>query len=325
MKKKLKNNNPDIREVQDFLLDMMVDLDKVLTKNNIDYMLFCGSALGAIRHGGFIPWDDDMDIAVDRENYYKLIEAFKKDLPEEYTFQCYETDKRYLVTYPAMKIRKKDSYIKEKNFQLCNKCLDSDGVFIDVFILEKVSNNKFIDVPFRLFNTILGYLIFILENININPIPLKSLFIGNCKLYEKINKNSDYIAEDLSWIFQSVLHPWRTKIENVFPTKRVNFEGHMFPIPEKYDEYLTSYFGNYMEYPPEDKRVGAHVYKVDLKDAHKDEKYKRNVIIQNIIKVITSILYITIIVFLIKGYNVLWLSLITVFFVILSFIFRIKK
>src|SRR5574344_1621545 len=104
MSKKKKFENPDIRESQDFLLSMMVDLDKVLTKNKIDYMY----------------------IAVDRENYYKLIEAFKKDLPDDYTFQCYETDKRYLVTYPAMKIRKKNSYIKEKNFQLCNKCLDSD-------------------------------------------------------------------------------------------------------------------------------------------------------------------------------------------------------
>ena len=80
-----------VKDVQNILLDMIKDIDELCKKNNIEYVLTGGSTLGAIRHKGFIPWDDDMDIAMKRSEYHKFIKALKKDLdPAKYTFHCYE-------------------------------------------------------------------------------------------------------------------------------------------------------------------------------------------------------------------------------------------
>ena len=96
-----------LRDYQLVLLDMMKDIDKVLKEHNIDYILFSGTLLGAVRHGGFIPWDDDIDIAIKRTEYKKLIKALKESLPDKYVFQCFDTNDKYLAPYPAMKIRLK--------------------------------------------------------------------------------------------------------------------------------------------------------------------------------------------------------------------------
>ena len=124
-----------LRKLQLVLLDMMKDIDEICEKNDIHYVLLYGSILGAIRHDGFIPWDDDLDIGVTRDEYEKFIHALEKDLPDKYTFQYFEKDSRFLAPYPAMKIRLKNTYIEEKNFLLKNKCHECNGVFIDVIIL----------------------------------------------------------------------------------------------------------------------------------------------------------------------------------------------
>ena len=174
----LKNNkngkNITVRMVQKKIYEMMKDIDKLCEKNNIDYFLTDGTCLGAVRHKGFIPWDDDLDIGMSRSDYIKFIKALEKDLPDKYVYHCYEKIKKYIVTWPAMKIRLKNTYIKERNVLLKNKCKDCDGIFIDVFIYDSVSNYKIFDIPFRLVNTLLMPIIVFFENIYINPIPLKS-------------------------------------------------------------------------------------------------------------------------------------------------------
>ena len=102
-----------VRELQLELLEMMKDIDAICKKHNITYFLSSGSCLGAVRHKGFIPWDDDMDIAMSRDEFKKFIKALDKDLPKrKYCYHCYEKSKKYTVTWPAMKIRKK----KTSNF-----------------------------------------------------------------------------------------------------------------------------------------------------------------------------------------------------------------
>ena len=120
--------------LQEKLLEALKEVDRICEKNNIDYFLADGTCLGAVRHKGFIPWDDDVDIAMSRSEYKKFIKALEKDLSDKYVYHCYEKNKKYTVTWPAMKIRMKNTYIKEKNVLLPNKCKDSDGIFIDVFI-----------------------------------------------------------------------------------------------------------------------------------------------------------------------------------------------
>ena len=80
-----------VSDIHKVLLEMMKDLDAVLRKHNIPYWLAGGSALGAVRHQGFIPWDDDMDITMLRSDYERFLKEAVPDLPDRYVFQCYET------------------------------------------------------------------------------------------------------------------------------------------------------------------------------------------------------------------------------------------
>ena len=178
-----------VRDVQKVILEMIIDIDKLCRDNNITYCLTGGSTLGAIRHGGFIPWDDDMDIAMTRSEYKKFLKVLDKLDKDKYVVHCFEKNHKYDVTWPAMKIRKKGTYLRETNKLLFNKCKDCDGVFIDVFIYDHLSKHTILDFPLRFINQILGNLITVFENARINPVPLKYLFIGNAKLYGKLCKN----------------------------------------------------------------------------------------------------------------------------------------
>ena len=94
-----KNGNEiTVRDVQLVLLDMAKDIDEICKRNDIPYFLNGGSALGAVRHKGFIPWDDDFDIGMMYEDYIRFISVLKKELPsDKYVFQCFQTDRRFVV------------------------------------------------------------------------------------------------------------------------------------------------------------------------------------------------------------------------------------
>ncbi len=254
-----------VRDVQDSLLDILIDVDKICRENNIKYILEGGTALGAIRHKGFIPWDDDLDIAMMRDEYNKFIKVLEKKLPDKYVFHCYDKNKKYNVTIPAMKIRKKNTYIKEVNTLLGNKCKDCDGIFLDVFIYDHVNKHKIIDVPFRIISGLLMIIINLFENLKINPIPLKSLYVGIAKFYGKINKKSKYIGYDLTWNFNSPFKSRIFKYDDVFPTKYAEFEHHMFSMPNNYDAFLRADIGeDYMILPPKNKRFAKHTLDINL-------------------------------------------------------------
>ena len=109
----IQNNNTKItvRDLQLEVLTIMDEIHRVCIKNNIRYALMAGSALGIVNYKGFIPWDDDIDVCIPREDWNKFIEAMKKDLGKNFYFQCYETDKRYnVIMGPNMKVRKKIFY-----------------------------------------------------------------------------------------------------------------------------------------------------------------------------------------------------------------------
>ena len=122
---------------------MMVELDRVLRKNNIPYAMSFGSALGMYNYKGFVPWDDDIDVAIMYEDLDRVIEAFNKDLSDEYTFDCYEVDKGYNVFLPTIKFRKKDSVVKEVNeYVIPNRSKRGRGLFIDIVALMELPKDK---------------------------------------------------------------------------------------------------------------------------------------------------------------------------------------
>lgn len=261
-----------VSDVQAVLLEMMKDIDKICRENNIEYCLTGGTALGAIRHSGFIPWDDDIDIAVSRSEYEKLVTVLEEKLPEQYTFHCYEKNKKYNIAWPAMKIRNKNTYIKEVNVLLPNKCKDSDGVFIDVFIFDKMSNNLILDLPLRLINMGLVSIIIFFENLNINPIPLKEWVRGNSKLYGKLCRRSKYIGNDIAYIFTNPTKPFKYPESKVFPVKYIDFEDTKFPVPnDPHNHSLLRYGPSYMTPPPENKRYAKHTLDINLDSSEPKE------------------------------------------------------
>ena len=304
------------------LLEMMKEIDRVCKKNNINYFLANGSCLGAVRHKGFIPWDDDMDIGMSRNDYSKFIKALETDLNDKYVFHCYEKNKKYNVTWPAMKIRMKNTYIREINRLLPNTCTDCDGIFIDIFIYDYMSNNKILDFPLRFINTLLTPVIIFFENLGINFIPLKSLYLFNAKIYGKLCKKSEYFADDLTWTFQ-LNHPYKYKYSDIYPVKEMEFEDTKLLVPNDCHGYLIKNYGkNYMIPPKEDKRFAKHTLDINL------ESDKPEIIIKNdkiYFRMITLGVVINIIAFILKNSASSFLIISGISLIILGIIFFKKN
>ena len=170
-------NLDEVKEIQKVSFEILLEIDRICRKNQIPYMLVAGTALGAIRHKGFIPWDDDLDIGMTREAYDRFIVALQKDLSSNYYFHCFETDTKYNVVIPQMKIRKHNTYIKEVNFLLKNKC-EGDGLFVDVFVYDHISEKNWINHLFRCYMYPYAYLLMLLDNLGFNPVTLKKGFVN---------------------------------------------------------------------------------------------------------------------------------------------------
>ena len=265
----LLKTNPDgsqitVRDVQMVLLEMLKDIDVLCRKHDIPYFLNGGSALGAVRHQGFIPWDDDADISMMIEDYRKF-QTIAHELGDKYVIHCFETNKRYNVLIPGMKIRKKGTYLKEVNSLLGNRCTDSDGVFVDVFVYDHASPNPLLDLPLRLTNQVLMPFIILFENIKLNPLPLKYWFLGNARLYGVLNRQSEYIGFDLTWTFKTPFHPFIFKKEDIYPVQYVPFEDTLLPIAAHPHEYLcTAIAPSYGTLPPVEARKPKHIVDIRL-------------------------------------------------------------
>jgi lipopolysaccharide cholinephosphotransferase len=261
--------NPDgsvitIRDVQNVLLGMLKDIDALCRKHNIPYFLNGGSALGAVRHHGFIPWDDDADIAMMRSDFEKLLKVVH-ELGDQYVAHAFAFNKKYNVLIPAMKIRKKGTYIKEINPLLANQIKDCDGLFVDVFVYDYVNPTMLLDLPLRLLNQGLMPIIAFFENLRLNPIPLKHWFVANAKLYGWLNRASSMIGMDITWTFKAAFKPFVFKKSDIYPVQRVLFEDVELPIPNHPHEYLCTMIApSYMTPPPEDKRVAKHITDISL-------------------------------------------------------------
>lgn len=264
LKTKKDGTNITVHDVQMVLLTMLKDIDTICQKHDIPFWLTGGSALGAVRHKGFIPWDDDADIAMMREDYERFL-LVAQELGDSYVIQSIETHKEYNVLVPPMKIRKKGTYCEEKNFLLKNKCKDSDGLFIDVFIVDYVSQTKYKDFIWRVRNGILMVSIACFENLHMNPSILKKRFVRNSKKYGEINRNSPMVGLDLTWTFNSFLHPVVYALDSVFPTQYMEFEDTLLPVPARPKEMLdVEVSPSHMSYPPKKDQQPKHIKDIDI-------------------------------------------------------------
>ncbi len=251
----------DLRKLQLIQLEMLIEVDRICRKCGIKYNIIAGTLLGAVRHKGYIPWDDDADVALLRPEYEKFREACKTELDKSrFYFQDHRNTKGYRWGYGKLR-RKGTEFIRKGQEHMPYK----SGVFIDIFPLDNVPDDELE----RWFH-----------NLHCNLIR-KTLWSA---VGEKADKSSimralysllNLIPRKLVFLhykcFQDKYNSTPTKMVRIltFPTPNKNygyfrrwyeesadyeFEGHIFKGIKDYDEYLTFKFGDYMKLPPEEQR-----------------------------------------------------------------------
>ncbi|MBR3523720.1 MAG: LicD family protein [Bacilli bacterium] len=263
-----------VRDLQMVVLDIMDEVHRVCIKNDIKYALIAGSALGIVNYKGFIPWDDDIDVCIEKKDWARFVEAMKKDLSDKYYFQCFETDKRYNVLIPSMKVRKKGTCIEEVNFLLKNRCKSGDGIFVDVVIYDNIADNKWVDEFNRTKVKLLMPIMVLLDNLHFNPKLLKKWVVRIATKYGEKHKNSKLTSQTIAIPWEKFLHEPVFLKEDVYPFKLYEFEGRKFYSYNNIEKVLKEWYGpnclkkwdgkKWVETLPVEKRKPKHTVNLSL-------------------------------------------------------------
>ncbi len=299
--KETENEKITVRDLQNEVLTIMDELDRVCRKNKIKYALHAGSALGVVNYQGFIPWDDDIDVIVKKEDYPKLIKALQKDLKDDFYFQCYETDKRYNVLINSMKIRKKNTYIKETNTLLKNRCKSGDGIFVDVIWFGNAAEKTIQDQFYRNWIRFLMPITVLLDNLKIDFKPLKSHIVKWCGKYSDKYKDSKYCTQTICMPWEKFLKEPIFLKKDIFPFKEYDFEGRKYYSYNNIPAVVTKWYGpkcmkqeingEMVDLYPEEKRIPKHTVDLNLKSDEPTVEDKRNIFIKSAV-LISIILFI---------------------------------
>ena len=260
----------DISEIQKMELGIMEYIHEVCQKIGAKYFLAYGSLIGAVRHKGFIPWDDDMDICMLRDDYKKLQDYLIAHPDERYELMSYKNNINYV--YPFMKIKDNQTYLVEEDVRI-----DSNmGIYVDIFPVDGYEDDQaFKDKMTKIIkkrqlscytfkgitntksvvNSMIRYIsvmIFYFTNTN--------KYVSQIDELAKSRKVEDYEQVDYL-IYKDMNKPvWKREwLENV---ETGNFEGKEFMIPKHYHEILTSDYGDYMQLPPVEQQVSHHDFKL---------------------------------------------------------------
>ena len=272
-----------VRQLQLEVLSIMDELHRVCEKNNIKYALIAGSALGIVNYKGFIPWDDDIDVCIERKDWNRFLEALDKDLDKNFYYQCFEKDKRYnTIMGPTMKLRKRNTCIKETNFLLKNRCKSGDGIFVDIIIYDNICENKFIDEVNRSVIKVVMPFIVLFDNLHINPVHLKKFVLWFSNRYSRKYESSKLMSQPISVPWEKFLHEPVFLKEDILPFKKYNFEGREFYSYNNIEKILKQWYGpnclkkwdgeKWVETLPIEKRKPKHTVDLNLNGEKCDEK-----------------------------------------------------
>lgn len=292
--KTMQNNNSQLKKIsedqlkrlQQTLLEIIDDIDYVCKKYNLTYNLGGGSALGAIRHDGFIPWDDDLDINIPREDYKKFCKVFLEEFSDKYWLHTPENTKDYGLAFA--RVRKKGTIFRSRE-DVNNT--EEAGVYIDVFIIENTYDFILMRYLHGILSLICGFLLSC-RNFYKN----RQFYLNMVKDNKKIKrafKAKVCIGFFLSWISIDMMTNIWNKVNSMcknnkskyvtVPVGRNHFFGetyerekfcktilHKFedenrqlPICIDYDAYLRHMYGDYMKIPPKEDRE-THIF-IELK------------------------------------------------------------
>jgi len=253
----------DIDIIQKKMAEIISEVDRVCKEEQINYILYGGSLIGAIRHKGFIPWDDDLDIAMLRDDYEKFVEIAQHKLSSDFVFCSIETESKY--PYNFGKVRLRNTIFKEEFTQ------DLDihhGIWIDVipmdYICEKSRHKLKLIRKLVSFLTDLRYV-----KLKIAKGKWKRFFVKFLSLKfinRSINKllKYDFKNRDIHKVNELCHYGENKGIYEVTMFKdtiRVPFAGQNLCVPKEYDTFLRTRYGDYLELPPQEKQTPCHILK----------------------------------------------------------------
>lgn len=257
-----------LRKVQLAQLEIAREIRRVCDENGISYVLCDGTFLGAIRHGGFIPWDDDMDIAMLRSEYEKFCRIAPDKLKPEFFLQTWYTDEGYAL--PFAKVRKRGTLFVEAKA----KQLKENGFFVDIFPLDYAyedpqKQSELIQKLVKLYRVKLmksgytpwmeGNRILWKKRIGYLYYQMKALFADGQKLARAFDELATSVGQTgLVCERCDVSHDRPYPVELFKAPVPCTFENEVFSAPCDYDKYLTINYGDYMCLPPEDQRENRH-------------------------------------------------------------------
>lgn len=263
---KIINSRERIRNLQLIEFQILKEVDRICKENNITYYLAEGTLLGAIRHHGFIPWDDDLDISMPREDYEKFLKVAPKEINKMYEVQHSTTIKDYWS--PFIKVRYLDNslYSQSHIAHLTN----NNGPYIDIFpidiVPEKISfKQKIQAVERKYLRGMISYKLGLKKPTTKKAkiIKFTSKFVSIKRIHILLNKTlTRYNSADNKYMVNLCsYHYYRNQIvpkEWYGKPRYIKFEKGKFPIPSETKKILNQVYGDYMELPPIEKRVIKH-------------------------------------------------------------------
>lgn len=254
----------NLKELQQNILEIMVYFDKICRENNLKYFLYGGTLLGAVRHNGFIPWDDDADVMMPLEDYKKLLKVMENDSSQ---YQLFAPFKQKDYFFPFYKIVNTKTTIVDDSAHK----IENYGVYLDIFPFSSVPNDEKKRKKFLKKLKTLQHLhqIKFVQTKN----KLKQLaknFVGGLyttkSLLKKFDKYMNMCDAQSSLFGGDMVWGEKTFEKSCFDELILHeFEGKQFFIPKEYDKMLTALYGDYMTIPKEEDRKNHHTqaYKLD--------------------------------------------------------------
>ncbi len=262
------NERKEIRELQEKCLEIALVFQKFCEKHHLLFYLCGGCCIGALRHGGFIPWDDDIDVFMPREDYETLCELWPKEMdPAKYRLS--RTDKDHFLRSQLTAITDEETtFVKERQQDLDM----AHGVRLEVLPLDGCPSSRFKrrcqllwGLAYQIYinqeaPTSKGKFLYMVGKIMLFLAPGWKNRYRMAMLCER--KMSKYPIAECEYVTELCVR--YNYMVNEYPKEIFasavykEFEGHLLPLPVGYDTYLKMAFGDYMELPPEEKRVPSH-------------------------------------------------------------------
>ena len=277
-----------LKRLQNECLSILDDFIRICEDYHLEYFGIAGTGIGAIRHHGFIPWDDDIDIAMPRKDFEKLIKIVEKKMSDRYLILNAKNDPKYPLMTTRL-VKKGTVFIEE-----VMKDVDCPfGIFLDLYVLDNVADNPVLcqlqswtawfwsklmilrsiprptlqqrGIKAKLIWMVCGLVHRGMKLLHVSPEWLRDCCEAECRRYNKKKTNRMAFLPDTS--------PYWNVVDKRYyhPLKKLEFEGRMLNFPNNIEDMLTRMYGDFMQLPPEDKRKTHYPYRLEFSEDDLEE------------------------------------------------------